>query len=157
MSFVSHKHTSLLHVCCAALMALLLVLQFLPFWSCETQTVSILGYICEPLEFGDITVAIGDAVPDFVVNNIVLQPVLIFLLSLAGTVCCLIWRKNPLTALIPAACGLIGIWSFSTNPALQLGSNWGLHLLVCILILAAAVISVILNFQTIKAYWKSTR
>jgi len=40
---------------------------------------------------------------------------------------------------VPAVCGILSILGYLTNPILRLGNTWVLHLIVSILLLAAAL------------------
>jgi len=128
-------------IVCAVLMLALLVCQFVPFWTVpETgETVSIGKYIWFPDDCGDLEDYLQTAVhEDFTVNELVGQPVLILVLSAVSAVLCIIKRESTPVLFAPLACGVIGIWGYLAQPALQLGGGWVIHLTICI---AAAAIA----------------
>ena len=56
------------------------------------------------------------------------------------------YAGKPLTAILPFAAGLAGTIGFLTIPALQVGQNWTLHLIVSIALAAAAGGSLVFHF-----------
>ena len=123
------------------LMGILLVLQFMPFWSGDGATAAIQGYVWFPSGHPIEPYLMGQLGESFAVNSIVLMPILVLVLGVAGIVLC-IWKSDvSFMALIPLACGLVGIWGYLSQPAFQLGANWVLHLFVCIGMLASAIMT----------------
>lgn len=138
--------STLCSVVCAVLMLALLVCQFVPFWTVpETgESVSISRYIWFPDECDDLEDYLQTAVhEDFTVNELVLQPVLMLALSALGAALCFIKRDSTPVLIAPIACGLIGIWGYLAQPALQLGGGWVIHLTICIAMAAVAAAGLI--------------
>lgn len=144
MSKKSSVNTSVLSILCAALMLILLVLQFMPFWQYgdPATTVSIQGYIWFPGDHTGLDKALQESVSaDYSINDVLLMPILTLVLGAAGIVMCLIKSSNPFMSLLPVACGLVGVWGYLSSPAFHLGANWVLHLIICILILCVGLVS----------------
>lgn len=129
----------------AVLMLALLVMQFLPFWSVEEDTVSIGGYIWMPNEHKNLTKSFRAELDDkkFDPVRIALWPVLTLVLGAIGIVMCLLKRGSTPSFLLSIGCGLASTLGF-LNPLFQLGANWQIHLVVSILVLAAGIAGLVL-------------
>lgn len=135
---------SLCNIVCALMMLVLLILQFTPFWQYgeEGASASIGAYVWFPTENAAVGTAIKEAVgDDFTIESIVGVAVLLLLLSAAGIAACLIKMNSPVVSALPVACGLVGLYSFLTKPALRLGMNWGFQLALCIAMLIIGAVS----------------
>lgn len=139
---------------CAALMLLLLVLQFMPFWHYGEQgelSASINAYIWLPMDHNDLTdyltASIGD---DYVINQILFMPIVTLILEACGIPFCLFKSKHPASLLFPAACGFAGVWGYLTKPAFRLGANWGVHLALCIAMLLVAACALYTEYRSKK-------
>lgn len=142
MAKINHGKTTVFNYVSAALMLVLLFLQFVPFWTYgETgETASISQYIWFPTDFGEVEKYIAASLgKDFSINQILGSAILILVLSAAGFVLCLAKADRPLAGLMPAACGLTGVIGYLTSPAMRLGTGWVLHLLVCAGMLAMGI------------------
>ena len=128
---------------CAFLTVCLLIFQFTPFWHFNGKTMSINGYVW--LDPGNSEIAswftsqLG-AAPN--INTVVTTTVLVLLLGVASVVLCIWKADNRFIALLPAACALSGIYGFLVKPVFRLGSSWILQLILCILILAVAILAI---------------
>ena len=138
--------TKLFNYVCALLTLVLLVLQFTPFWNYNGQTASINGFVWLNPQGAEInnwfTSQLGTAVN---VNSVVITSVLVLLLGVAGVVLCVMKSDIGLMALLPAASALSGIYAFALKPVFRLGSTWIVQLVLCIAILAMAIITVIVG------------
>lgn len=145
------KNVSICNYVCAGLMLILLVLQFMPFWEVPDKTVSIQSYIWQPDTNKEVTdylrLKLG---ADYKIDQIIAMPIWSIILCVAGIICSLIKPKSFFTALIPAFCGVIGIWGYLTKPAFQLGTGWVLHLIICIIMLAIACITFFSHIKEVK-------
>lgn len=133
------------NVLCAVLMAILLVMQFTPFWQYgETgESSSISAYVWFPNDNGDVESWLESQIEDFNINDVILTPILVLLLGGLGVVICLLKRDSRMAALLPTACGAAGAVGYLGNAALRLGNGWAFHLLLCIAIAAAGVLCLI--------------
>lgn len=147
--------TRLFNFICAALMLMLLVLQFTPFWHYgdPEQTVSIQGYVWLPSNHGALEKQLQAELEDssFTVENIIAMPILVMILGVVGIVFCLIKSENAFISLLPAFAGLIGTWGYLAGAAFHQGRGWGLHLVLCVIILALGFISVAGGIKERKA------
>ena len=132
----SRTNNGLARICnyiCVVLMLVILVFQFLPFWHYSTEeesfATSIQTYIWFPGECR-ILVLVSGAV---------------------GIVLCLIKAKSAIVSLLPAICGISGIWGFLSTPAFQLGSNWVVSLVLCIAVLLVSLVSLLTLAKKEKA------
>ena len=140
--------TKVFNYVCAGLTLILLVLQFTPFWNYNGQSASINGYVW--LKPQDTTILswftsqLGTSVN---VNSVVISSVLILLLGAAGVILCVMKSHISLIALLPASASLCGIYAFALKPVFRLGSTWIIQLVLCIAILAAAILTIAGSFK----------
>lgn len=142
MNMDVNRKNKLVNWTCIALMAIMIVLQFMPFWCYgdqETQTASINGYIWFPNDHKELNHYLKTiAGSDFEVDQILLMPIFNLLAGFFGILLCLTKPHTPIIKILPAACGLVGLWGYLTEPVFRLGTNWGIHLLVCAALLIVA-------------------
>ena len=127
-----------------ALMAFMLLLQFLPFWKLDGGSKSIQSYIWFPTDNSHVTSYLTSQLGDtYNINNIIWVPIIILVAAAVGIIMS-IWKSDyPIVSLIPMVCGLVGAWGYMAKPALQLGSNWMLHLIVCIGMVLVSVLTLV--------------
>ena len=143
MSDSSSKRISVCNLICAILMGVMLILQFVPFWNGEDGSVSINSFVWLSYAHGDLERSLAAAVGDsFSLNRLVVAPIFQTVTALAGIFVCIRYNDSSLSAFVPMACGVLGVWGYLTVPAMQMGTAWQLHLIVSIGMLAAAVIGV---------------
>ena len=134
------RKTRILGMICAVFMAALLVMQFMPFWHYgdPEASASIQGFVWFPSENAALEKYIRTETENtaFSVGDIVGMPILELVLCAVGIVFCG-WKGNaPLTGLLPAAAGAVGIWGYLAHAAFHLGGNWIVHLVLCAVLLA---------------------
>lgn len=148
MNTTQTSHIKHYNAFCALLMAMLIVLQFVPFWELDGQSVSISGYIWFPLDHAELTAHFTEAInPDFKVDSLVLSSLLQLVVPAVGIVLFLYNRESIFVTCCTAAAGLGGIWSFLSKPAFRLGMNWQIHCAFAIALLVAALISVLARWK----------
>ena len=76
-------------------------------------------------------------------GQIIGMPILVLVSGAVGIVLCIIKAKSALVSLLPAICGISGIWGFLAVPAFQLGSNWVVSLVLCIAVLLVSLVSLL--------------
>lgn len=136
----SLNRTSVLNYACAAVMLLMVVLLFVPFWNTGEQTVSINSYVWMPSDQRALETYFADTLGEKVdINSVVTAPVFLLLLGALGAVLSIFKGQSAFGSLLGIPFGIVGIWGYATCPVLRLGSMWGLHLALCI---AALVLSV---------------
>jgi len=130
------------------LMGVLLVLHFMPFWSYDGISTSIQSYVWFPTDHAPLESYIaGQVGGDYQINDIVLMPILVLVMTVIGIILCIAKSDIAFVSLIPLACGLVGVWGYLCQPAFQLGTNWVLHLLVCVAMIATSALSMVFNFR----------
>ena len=140
-----------LNILRAVLALALLILQFAPYWHFEgenEQSSSIQSYIWLPENHKELESYLsGEFDGDYSINDLVTMPALMLPMAAVALVLCVIKNDKWQASLLPAACGALGVWGYLTGAAFRLGSCWGLHLAVCIALLAASLLSVVLGLK----------
>jgi len=147
------KSRKMLSALCALLMLVLLILQFMPFWQYGEETnlaSSMQSYIWFPNDHKELTSYIESHIDDYNINQILLLPIITLVAGACGIVLCLIRGDHPAVHLFPAVCGVVGIWGYLSSPVYQLGSNWMLHLVVCIALTAVAAYALYQDYKALK-------
>ena len=143
MSKFFASRCSVCNVIAAVLMVVLLVLHFTPFWQYgdnQEQATSIQGYIWFPSDNGSLDKYIkANADPDHSVDSILTMPILVLILGAVGAAFCLAKADQLWTGIFPAACGAVGLWGYLSKAAFQLGTNWVLHMIVCIALILIGI------------------
>ena len=143
--------TRVISYICALLMLGILVTQFLPFWvyGDPAKSVSINGYVWFP----DKHTALSKMLQSFflepvkvklVVNSIVSTSVLVLVASALSAVVLVFKSKDALYSLLPLATGAIGAYQYLGNGLFQLGMNWQIHLVLCIVAMVVAAVNLVL-------------
>lgn len=142
------KKSTMSNFICIALMGLLLVLQFMPFWNYDGMSTSIQSYIWSPLAYGRLDEYIaGHVGGTYVIDQIIAMPILVLVIAVAGIILC-IWKSdNIFTTIFPLACGSVGVWGYLCKPAFQLGTNWVFHLVVCIAMIVAGILRIVFEHK----------
>ena len=140
------------NVICAVLMAILLVLQFVPFWHYGEagENCSIGGYVWFPSDHKELESWITSQAEDHDLNRFVGMPSLVLVLSIVGSIFCLVKADQNWVGLFTLACGAAGAVAYLTIPALQLGTGWAWHLLLCIVLAMLGVYELTQQVQEIK-------
>ena len=162
------KITALLNLVCALLLLVTLVLQFLPFWTCEDckghedvqKDISLAEYVWLPGHHEGMEDQMTDLYKDVYGKNYrgpdgrkfkfwpneVLPTVLPgFLGSIFGIILCVWLRKKFFVAALPLYVGIAGIIGFTSCLALTVGMNVQLHLVVAIALTAVSGLTFILG------------
>lgn len=146
------KKSKICNFICIAFMGLLLILHFMPFWNYDGMSTSIQAYVWFPLDHVQleeyIVAHVGEHFGEtYVVNQIILMPILVLFMAVAGIILC-VWKPDNLFAsILPLVCGSVGIWGYLCKPVFQLGTNWVLHLVVCIAMIVAAILRIVFGFK----------
>lgn len=129
-----------MNILCAVLMLVLLVCQFLPYWSIDGDTASIAGYVWLSEEGNAFTEHFRSTLndPDFYAGKIVLMNVIMIAAGAIGIISCLFRSEDWQSIIFPGVCGIFGVISYLAYPAYRMGSAWLLHLLLSIGILLLA-------------------
>lgn len=136
------KKSKICNITCIILMAVILILQFMPFWSYDGMSTSIQAYIWYPSDHAPLETYLAGEIDGYTINNILIMPILVLVTSVAGIVLCLIKSGEPWSGLLPLVCGIAGLWGYLFKPAYRLGGNWVLHLIVCIALAVVAALRI---------------
>lgn len=140
--------TKICNYLCIAMMAILLILQFTPFWSFDGGNASIQSYIWFPDDYKPLTEMMQTEFgKDYNIGELVFPMVAILLTTAAGIVLSIIKSDNPAVKIIPIAGTLIGIYGFLSKPDLRLGSTWVIQLILCIAVIATAALTIFYNLK----------
>lgn len=140
--------TKICNYLCIAMMAILLILQFTPFWSYDGGNASIQSYIWFPDNYKPLTEMLQTEFgKDYNVAKIVFPMVAILLTTAAGIVLSIVKSDNPAVKIIPIAGTLIGIYGFLSKPDLRLGSTWVIQLVLCIAVIVSAALTIFFNIK----------
>ena len=149
---IRNNQTAALMLMCAVLMAILLVLQFTPFWHYGEagESASISGYVWFPDDYKALDSWLGEQAEGHDLNSFVGTPILLMVLSVLGAVVCLVKPEKSLTALMPTVCGAAVLIAYLTTPVLRLGAGWTWHLLIGTLLLALGIYGLMQRFGKLK-------
>lgn len=152
MERIRNNRSAVLMLTSALLMAILLVLQFTPFWQYGEagESCSISGYVWFPSDQKQLESWITAQAEDHDLNSFVGMPILVLVLSAVGAVLCLIKPDSGWTPVLPAACGVAGLIAYLGSAALRLGTGWTWHLLICIVLTALGIYGLTLQVKAMK-------
>lgn len=148
MRIKKYPSVTLCNAVCVMLMAVLLILQFTPFWELDGQQISIGGYIWFPTSHENLTAHFQEVIaPGFKVDSLVLSSLVQLLLPAAGIGLLIYNRESIFVPVCAAVCGAGTIWAFLSKAAFRLGYNWYLYLVLGIILMVAAIASVYLRYK----------
>ena len=154
MSKFFASRTSVCNVIGAVLLVVLLVLQFTPFWQygeAQEETTSIQGYIWFPTDNSALEKHLKATVDSsHTVDSILMMPILVLVLGAVGTALCLAKADQLWAGIFPAACGAVGLWGYMTKAAFRVGSNWLLHVIVCIALIFIGIAAIYTGWKDQK-------
>lgn len=125
---------------CALIMLLLLILQFTPFWNVDGEGISLLGYWAFPDDHNNLSSWLKDTLGGFDINEIVFWIMFVVAFCVIGVIVCLKNSQKGAVLIIPAGTGILGVLFCICEPAFRQGQVWGLHLLLCLLLVAVPVL-----------------
>lgn len=145
---------TLTRMACVILSLVALGLQFLPFWDMgsEVGILSIADVLWFPHKHMGIDayfegfLVVDRVANPFVINQVILVPVLIFAAAILGLVLPFT-MKNKGYVIAPLACGLLTVIGYLVRPELQMGSGWYLHLIPGALLLVVVVLELMGVFE----------
>ena len=133
------KSGNILNWLCLAAMGGLIVAQFLPYWHLDGGSIGLQQFIWLPDAFRDLKDYFVQSVGSFDINSFVGLPILTFAVAIGGIVVCVLARDQIWASLCPILCGAVGIYIYTADPYLALGVPCGVHLVLCITILALGI------------------
>ena len=148
MRIKKYPSVTLCNVVCVMLMAVLLILQFTPFWELDGQQISIGEYIWFPTSHENLTAHFQEAIaPGFKIDSLVLSSLVQLLLPAVGIGLLIYNRESIFVPVCTAVCGAGTVWSYLSKAAFRLGNNWYLYLVLGIILMVAAIASVYLRYK----------
>lgn len=129
----------------ALLMALLLILQFVPYWHYgegDALSASINGFVWFPHHHDALTEELTAQHKGYSINPIAWTTVGLFVLCAAGAVLCLYKSHASPCAMLPLLAGLLGLGGYLSTPALRAGSLYYVQLALFALMLISAVATI---------------
>ena len=132
-------NTKWIGIAVSVLMFILVILQFVPFWRYQGESLSIAGYIWRPYEHSEFTSLFKSYFgKGFKISLMFAMPMVATLVAnTVGTVLCAIKYSSKAVYLLPVVSAVAGIYGYLAAPAFQLGSSWIIHLVLYILVMAA--------------------
>ena len=113
-------------IAASAVMLVLFVLELLPYWSYQGESVSIAGYVLRPYEHSTFTTLFRSYFGKK--YRITLMFGLPMFLNLAGNsagaVLCALRSSRSTSYLVPIACGGLGLYALLAGQPYQLSSLW---------------------------------
>jgi len=155
----------------ALLMILVFVMMFMPFWHFTStekvkqadgtrveveveNDISMNSYVWFPEDnkaLRNELKTLTESKKAIDVTSTVLQPILMFVLSIVGAGLCVIKPTGKITPVLPILLGIAGIWCFAAQPIYRLGSLWVPMLVCCILALCCGAFALAMKFIKKKA------
>lgn len=139
------RPTMLIGIAAAALMLVLVILNFVPYWLYQGQSVSLGGYIWRPYEHSDFTNLFKSYFgKSFKVTLLFALPLALTLIAnAAGTVLCTIRSAKVSSYLLPIASGILGLSALLMTPAFKLSGLWIAHVILYALVLLLGIVGII--------------
>ena len=151
---------------CGFMCLLMLITQFMPFWTCSNckdhkeadKVVSIAEYTWLPDHHSPITKGMTAVYKEaygadytredgkrfsFELNDIITPLVIILIGSVVGTVLGLAFSRKSIVSVITAIVGGVGTYWYFTCPAMHVGANWQIHLIVAEIALSVAILAMV--------------
>ena len=142
------KYTvKLCNILCAVLMLALLLCHLIPFWTRDGENTSLQEFIWFCTEHGQISSYLETVDPQFSMNSFIIAPILIFVSAVLGIFFCVTKPRRLWTAVFPIICGIAGTIAYLTDPVLQSGALWQLHLVVCVALLVIGIVTAVFAYR----------
>ena len=144
----------------AAVLVVLVVLLFTPFWSWtvkeKTGVASVNDYVWFPGDQKDLVKwfqAETGAKP--VINDIVLCPILMLIAGVVGAVLLVLKPGSKIVPVLPVVAGVSAVVGFLTTAELQLGANWWLQVAVGAIAAILGIVSLVFKLIELKKEWSA--
>ena len=144
----SSNPVSIFNFLCAALMAIVTILWFVPFWECDGTSVSMFQYIGMPEDHSDLTQYIASQVgAGYAIGDIVGPTALQLVFGVIAVCLCVGKSEKMVGLLFTLVSGACGTWGFLTKAAYKLGSLWGIYTALCALAVVAALFGILMAMK----------
>lgn len=129
----------------AIIMLLMVALTGLPYFSYDGGSVSISSYVWFPYEHAEFETYLAGQFEGYEINSVIGTPIFLQVSGVIGAAL-LIWLNGKRFApLVPLCYGAIGTVGYLTSGFLRLGSAWGLHL---------ALLVILVGLGALGLYWQ---
>ena len=138
--------TTWIGIAVSVLMLVLVVLQFLPYWSYQGESASIAGYVWRPHKYSTFTDLFKSYFgKKFRITLMFGLPMALTLAAnLVGSVLCILKASKPAAFLVPAVSGILGIYGLLTQQPYRLGGLWLPSLILYALVLVLGIVGIVL-------------
>lgn len=145
--------TTWIAIAVSVLMLVLVVLQFLPYWSYQGESVSIAGYVWRPHEHSTFTDLFKSYFgKKFRITLMFGLPMALTLAAnLVGCVLCTVKSSKPAAYLAPVASGILGVYVLLTAQPYRLSGLWLPSLILYALVLILGFVGILLAVRKPKA------
>lgn len=152
---LNHSHTTKINYLSAAILLVIVILLFTPFWHFgegETaESVSINSYVWFPGDQRNLEDYFQEALGEKVdLNAFVAGPIMMLVFGAAGVIVCCLKADCAAASLLPIVAGGGGIWAYATTAALRLGSMWEVQMGLCIAALGLGLVNMISTISAAK-------
>lgn len=131
---------------CVALMLMLLVLQFVPYWNYGDDSASIAGYVWMPHEHKALTKEFrAEFGSDYEVRQMVLMPVTVLVTSVLGMIFCIRDAGKGRAFLLPMVSGAMAVYGFMAVAVFRLGTSHILQTVVSVVLLVVSILGFVLS------------
>ncbi|MBE5818891.1 MAG: hypothetical protein E7312_07540 [Clostridiales bacterium] len=142
------EKNALLRTLCIVLLAVLLILQFLPYWHIDDESASIHTLVWLPNNYqGILTNFKTLAGPSFKMDSWVWIPIILLLTEVLGIFFLISRPESFYGYVLAVACGVVGSIAYIADIVLHSGSIWYIHFAICVLI---TVMAITLSIRLIK-------
>lgn len=138
-----------LNFCKAGIMAIFIILMFIPYWEYNGATTSINGFVWSK-NYDAFLPYFRQAAEGFTPNLAIVGPMLFLILSGIGIALCIVKRNTHFTSIYTILLSLFGVVMYISNPVLPLGNIYILHLILMIVFFALAVFTMIFGIRMKK-------
>ncbi len=145
MSEQTKNRTKLFSYICVGLMVIALLLQFLPYWSCEGDAASMMAYMWFPFQHKTLASFFEASYEGYYINYTVNIIALVDVFSVVGIIFCMKKSTVHWFQLLCLGAGLSGIVGYLIYPVFQDGSMFIVHMAVFAIMIIVPVASVLIS------------
>lgn len=140
------KLTKIFCIICVILMLGVLILQYVPYWSCSDDGSSIADYVWWPDQHKKLTNEFRSILGrDYEVQQMVLMPVTVFIACILGITLSIIKPGKIGTFIFPFIAGAMGLYGFLVAPVFSLGSIYVVQIIASATLLVASIIGGVIS------------
>lgn len=110
-----------------------------------TGKTTLLAYVLRPAQFGKLTEELQTVNPDYFVNEVIVLPIILVLLTALGIVVSCASKDIWIPGAYALTLGVLGVWGYMSNELLQFGQGRTLHLVFFVVIMLTAIAVLVLR------------